>query len=87
MLIRRSAAVYAALAAGTRTRRAQQVQIRRATNAAIREANRRGLTDIGEYRHRDGDLLRAHVSECNGTCGSCPGGCGKSVCECICDFV
>lgn len=40
MIIRRSFAVQAALVAGTRTRRQQQAQIRRAANAALREAAR-----------------------------------------------
>lgn len=38
MFVRRSAAVHAALVAGTRTRRQRDAQIRRAVNASLREA-------------------------------------------------
>lgn len=28
----------------------------------------------------------SHKSDCNGTCGQCPGDCGQSICNCTCEF-
>jgi outer membrane lipopolysaccharide assembly protein LptE/RlpB len=64
MFVHRSAAVQAALVAGTRTNRARQAQIRRTVNAALREAGR-SMTDpsdaeqVRDYEAEEREALAA----------------------------